>query len=94
MTIRFPIVAAGTIAEGYLANQALISQIAERVIDGGKANSRQGLARRFEDFRGRWVMVARADHLEHNSPLPRETDFTGRLGCRLWLLGHNDLELY
>jgi hypothetical protein len=39
------------------------------------------------------VMVARADHVEHNSPLPRETGFTGRLGCRLWLSAH-DLELY
>ena len=94
MTVSFPIVAARAIAEGYLANHALISQIAERVIDGGKANSRQSLARRFEDFRGRWVMVARADHVKHNSPLPGETSFAGRFGCRLWLLGHNDLELY
>jgi len=94
MTVSFPIVAARAIAEGYLANQALISQIAERVIDGGETDSRQRLARRFENFRGCRVMVARADHVEHNSPLPRETGFTDRLGRRLWLLGHNNLELY
>lgn len=94
MTVSFPIVAARAIAKGYLANQTLISQIAERVIDGGKTDSRQRLARGFENFRGRRVMVARANHIEHNSPLPRETAFTGRLGCRLWLLGHSNLELY
>jgi hypothetical protein len=30
------------------------------------------LARRFEDLRGRWVMIARADHVEDYPPLTRQ----------------------
>lgn len=78
MTVSFPIVTARAIAESDLANQTLISQIVERVIDGGETDSRQRPARGFVHFRGRRMMVARADDVEHNSPLSRETGFPGR----------------
>jgi len=91
VTFGFPIVTARAIAEGYLANHALISQIAERVIDSGKTDPWQRLARRFENFRGCRVMVARADHVEDYLSLTRESG--AFLMCGFWLAAH-DLELY
>jgi len=83
MPVCFSIVAAGAVAESYLADHALLFQITERVIDRSETDSGQRLTRRFEDFSGRRVLVARAHHVKHDSTLTRETGFS----LPLWLIG-------
>ena len=71
----FTIVAAGTVAKIDLVNQPGFFQVAQRVVDGCVADTRQSPAGSLEDITGSGVIVSFPDHLKHCFPLRRQFRF-------------------
>jgi hypothetical protein len=72
MTIGFPIVAAGAVAKCDFAHQSFLFQIAQRVIDGGKADRGHQFARGLEYLGRGWVRIAGPNHIKHRLALTRQ----------------------
>ena len=71
--VGFAVVTARAIAEIDLANQSLVAQEPQRVVYGGETDTRHFIAGRIKDLRGRGMLMARLDHVEHHLPLPSQS---------------------
>ena len=63
VAFHYTVVTAGAIAKTNLVNKPGFFQVAQRVVDGGIADSGQALASRLENVAGGGVIVPSPDHL-------------------------------
>ena len=63
VALHYAVVTAGAIAKANLMNESGLFQVAQRVVDGGVADTGQALSCRLEDFAGSGVIVTFPDHL-------------------------------
>lgn len=63
VTLHYAVVTAGAIAKTNLMNEPGFFQVAQRVVDGGIADTGQSFTGRLENVAGGGVIVSFADHL-------------------------------
>jgi len=63
VALHYAVVTAGAVAKTNLMNEPGFFQVAQRVIDGGIADTGQALTSRLENIAGGGVIVSFPDHL-------------------------------